>query len=362
MISSRCRDDFPVGSGSNLSDLRHELKREIEAERTFGRKVFEVWINEDAPPAEGTQDSWDTCLKAVQECDILIVLSNGNAGWAVGDQDIGICHAEYMAGLRSSQAKVRLISLPQVKDIPSVAGERNRRFQHYLNAQTAFRGGDVSTVEEAKKRVYEAVADAVISLTQRGVQSAASTRFDTGAALDWTRLDFRHRKLAMEATLTSSLSGIARAKNMDDGVVVPIGGKSIAIIPHAIPAAFTVAAARELVGRPFLSDHLRTGMLQKAYGPLHLIACHRSATETQATALLGFPDAVVVSGAFGVFVADDVQKTQFAFLNNCRDDTQTRHACQRFFEWLQQTGEGDLVAKRAESRSRIVKSIAREQQ
>lgn len=362
MISSRCRDDFPVGSSSNLSDLRRELKREIEAERTFGRKVFEVWINEDAPPAEGTQDSWDTCLKAVRECDILIVLSNGNAGWALGDKDVGICHAEYMEGLRSAQAKVRLISLPQVKDITGVAGERNRRFQQYLNSQTAFRGGDVNTVEDAKKRVYEAVADAVISLAQRGVQSAASTRFDTGAALDWTRLDFRHRKLAMEETLTSSLSGIARAKSMDDGVVVPIGGKSIAIIPHAIPAAFTVAAARELVGRPFLSDHLRVGMLQKAHGPLHLIACHRSATETQATALLGFPDAVVVSGAFGVFVADDVQKTQFAFLNNCRDDTQTRHACQRFFEWLQQTGESDLVAKRAESRSRIVKSIAKEQQ
>jgi hypothetical protein len=102
------------------------------------------------------------------------------------------------------------------------------------------------------------------------------------------------------------------------------------------------------------------GSLASAHGPLHLIACHRGATETQATTLLGFPDATVVSGPFGVFVADDVQKVQFAFLANCRDDTQTRHASQRFFEWLQQTGEAALVARRAVSRARIVKVVAKE--
>ncbi|MGE8640013.1 MAG: hypothetical protein ACN6PR_15275 [Achromobacter sp.] len=37
-------------------------------------------------------------------------LSNGNAGWATGEQDVGICHAEYMEGLRSTQAKVRLVA------------------------------------------------------------------------------------------------------------------------------------------------------------------------------------------------------------------------------------------------------------
>jgi len=75
---------------------------------------------------------------------------------------------------------------------------------------------------------------------------------------------------------------------------------------------------------------------------------------------LGFPDATVVSGLFGVFVADDVQKVQFAFLANCRDDSQTRHASQRFFEWLQQTGEAARVARRAVSRARIVKVLAKE--
>jgi hypothetical protein len=67
-----------------------------------------------------------------------------------------------------------------------------------------------------------------------------------------------------------------------------------------------------------------------------------------------------VSGPFGVYVADKVQKVQFAFLINCRDDARTRHAVQRFFEWLAQTGEDKLLAQRAMARSRIVKAIASE--
>jgi len=86
------------------------------------------------------------------------------------------------------------------------------------------------------------------------------------------------------------------------------------VIVHAIPAAFTVTSAREMVGRPFLRDLERTDLLKKAQGPLHLIACHRGATETQARAMLGFPDAIVVSDLFGIYVADEVQKVQFAFL------------------------------------------------
>ncbi|WP_241802501.1 hypothetical protein [Pseudomonas corrugata] len=87
--------------------------------------------------------------------------------------------------------------------------------------------------------------------------------------------------------------------------------------------------------------------MKDAEGPLCVTACHRGATEIQATALLGFPDATVVIGSFGIFVADDVQQVQFAFLVNCRDASQTRHALQRFREWLDQTGKVQVLAKRA---------------
>lgn len=360
MISSRCNDEFPDKSGNRLSDIRKSLKKDIEGSTFLDKAILEVWINEDAPPSGSTEDSWETCLQAVRDCDVLIVLYNGNAGWAKSDGDIGICHAEYMEGLASSRGKVRLISLGNDRSEKGAQGARDKRFQEYLKDQTPFRGGEVKTLAELKSRVFEALADAVVTLTQRGVSAAASSRFDMGQALDWSRLDFRKRKIQMESVLKSALKWQADAKELNEAVIVQLAKKSVAIIVHAIPAAFTIAAARELVGRPFLLDHERVDLLKSAYGPLHIIACHRGATETQATSFLGFPDATVVSGPFGIYVADDIQKIQFVFLANCRDDAHTRHAFQRFVEWLGQTGEVKKLVKRAESRAKIVKVIAGE--
>ncbi len=52
---------------------------------------------------------------------------------------------------------------------------------------------------------------------------------------------------------------------------------------------------------------------------------------------------------------------QFVFLANCRDPSQTRHAVQRFLDWLEQSGEGKYLAERAQARARIVKAIAQGQ-
>jgi hypothetical protein len=83
---------------------------------------------------------------------------------------------------------------------------------------------------------------------------------------------------------------------------------------------------------------------------VHLIGCNRGATESQALQLLGFPDATVVAAPFGIYVADDVQKVQFVLLSNCRDETATRHALQRFIEWLDIAGEAVDLVERARSR------------
>jgi hypothetical protein len=117
-----------------------------------------------------------------------------------------------------------------------------------------------------------------------------------------------------------------------------------------------------MVGQPFLRDHEAFPVLsaQKAAGPVHLIACHKTATEAQAVRLLGFPDATVVAAPYGVYVADDVQKIQMILIANCRDETTTRHGVQRFFDWLEQTGEADRLAQRAQSRTNIIKAISAE--
>jgi hypothetical protein len=119
MISSRCNDPVVLaGAIVKFSELRRRIKTEIEAEELLGGKLFECWINEDAPPAEGSEDSWNTCLSQVRRADLLLVLYNGNAGWAKVSGDIGICHAELEAGLSSGAAKVRLVALPPVTTMP----------------------------------------------------------------------------------------------------------------------------------------------------------------------------------------------------------------------------------------------------
>ena len=57
-------------------------------------------------------------------------------------------------------------------------------------------------------------------------------------------------------------------------------------------------------------------------------------------------------------MSDYIYQTQFAFLANCRDDTTTRHAVARFFDWLKSSGEGVVMEKRAIARARIVRAIA----
>ena len=365
MISSRCNDHFPAKpKGRTLSEIRMALKAELEALEVFGKQILDVWINEGSPPQGGTWDSWEVCEKAVQDCDILIALSNGNAGWATNGGEIGICHAELMAGLSRSPGKVWLVALGDIAIDKTAEGERNKRFQEYVRKQSLFRGGDVATEAELMTRVKEAVRDALIVLAQAGVREASKGRFHSGEALDWTRLDFKARQTQMRRVLCDAMRERAGSKEDGDHVLVRLSGVDVLCVPTAIPAALTVSAAKEMVGQPFLRDHELAPILNKSKrmrgGPVHIIACHKAATEAQAIRLLGFPDATVVSAPYGVFVADNVQKVQFAFIVNCRDETTTRHGTQRFFEWMAQSGEEALVAERARSRARIVAAIAEE--
>lgn len=360
MFSSRCLDPFPSAGGRRLSELRMELKRDIERIKVGGRKIFEVWINEDAPPAPGTEDSWETCLNAVRECDVVIVLANGNAGWGKSGSDIGICHAEYTVAMASGRGRVRVVMLPFIDVRAGAEAELDERFRRDLAKLTPFRGGVVQSEADLKARVVEAIADAVVVQAQLGATVAVSGRFDVGAALEWSRMNFSQRKRAMETVLRACLAGQQGSQPISQAYSFPLAGQNVLMVPHAVPAAFTVSAAREMVGRPFLDDYQWAADMDDVVGPVHVIACHRGATEQQATALLGFPDATVVSGPFGIYVADRVQMIQFALLANCRDESLTRHAFQRFLEWLSQSKEDVNVVSRAQSRARIIKTIAEE--
>lgn len=363
MISSRCRDNFPPDSERTLSDIRICLKRWIESSPDFyilGESPFEVWINEEEPPQGGSWDNLDTCLEAVKSCDILLAISNGNAGWGANAADDGICHLELKSALDLAAAKVRLIELYGDWNFDDDDMERNSRFTDLLKQRRLFRGKSPRDEEQLRLLVKQTLRRAVLDLVKNGVREASRGGGPTGQSLDWSRLSFLERKQEMENALRSALRDRG-AIDVDQCLLTSVGGETVVFMPHAIPDALSVTSARELVGQPFLLDHrLADLLIEERGGPVHVIACQKTATETQARRMLGFPDATVVSAPFGIYVADNIQKVQFAFLVNCRDEQNTRYATQLLFEWLERTGEDVLLAARSRSRANIVNTIASE--
>ena len=361
MISSRCKDYPKVGSGLfPLSRLRASLQQEITGARLFDEPLFECWINEREPAKAAARDLWDECLHEVRRAHVVIVLFNGDAGWARMANDIGICHAELEASLFSGRNRTHLIRLPA----SSASSERDRRFQMFVEREQLFSGNPIASEDEAIDNVRQTLAETVSRLARGGATVLRRDSYALGEALEWSKLDYATRKLAMEkACLDALAEREGRMRDVDrdaKAVRVRLGKADVLFVAHAIPAAASVAAARELVGRPFLGDHRYVAEGDAVCGPVHLIACQKSATEKQATDLLGFPDATVVTTTFGIYLVDPVQKIQLVLLANCRDATSSRFAVQRLFDWLERSGEGDAVVQRARSRKKIVTTIRKE--
>jgi len=358
MISSRCNDKIKSSGGTiTISELRVRAKKKIEEFQVFGHDSFDCWIHEDAPPLDAAADAWDQCEKLVRENDIILVLYNGNAGSATNGGGIGICHVELMTAIEAAAERVRMIDIQQANAGALAGKQRDKRFQDYvagLKRPTRFAKND----EETLQLMLDAIQDAVVDMVHDSSLSGRKGRYDSGGPLDWSRLDFASRKAAMEAVLGGSLKD-AGAQSAGSAYVRRVKGVPVLFCCHAVPAAMSVAAAREMVGRPFLHDHeLIRDVDDEVAGPVHVIACQKGVTENQASALLGFPDLTIVTPRFGVYVADNIQKIQVVLLANCRDDASTRYAAQRFFDWLVESGEAAFLADRARGRRAIVAEIA----
>ncbi len=366
MISSRSKQRFPYGGNVNaqLSDIRKKLAGIIEKEDLFGEPLFEAWINELAPAAEGTDDIWDKCIEEVKKAELVIALYNGDAGWAKAGGEIGICHAELHEAYNSAPAKVRILQLtPLAPRRKGPDGKRDDLFRDYVGSLHRFTGDPCENGEQVIELCRRTLREATGDMVKLGVREARKGRFYSGDALDWSHLDFRARQSAMVQILLQALrwkGGSAVGKH-GYAIAVPILGREILVLCSAISGPYAFVEAREGVNQLFLRDYLHASDLsQDRLGPVHLIACHRSATEGQAVRQLGFPDATVVSTPFGVYVADKIQKIQLAFLSNCRDQTTTMYQVQRLFDWIEEVGEGPLIVERAASRARIVIAIAEE--
>ena len=345
------------GRQFELKALRKALKESIDSEVLFGQVLLQCFTNEHEPAKAASSDLWDACRREIRRSHIVIALYNGDAGWSGEQSEDGICHAELAEALYSGRDRAFIVQLPTTAKPPTAS---DLRFRARFDKELQFTGPPTLTVDDAIKLVQQTLAEAMANLVRGGATLLKKQAYSLGEALDWSRLAYVQRKATMEsACLAALMAHDGGAPTATDGryTTLPVAGAKVLFCVHAIPAATSLAAAREMVGRPFLSDHVHLGAAPKAQGPVHVIACHRAATEKQATDLLGFPDATVIGTIFGIYLVDPVQHIQLVLLANCRDGATTRYAVQRFFDWLERSGQDEALATHGRARASIVRAI-----
>jgi hypothetical protein len=365
MISSQCETEIEFnGKRQKLTEVRRALKKQLEDFRLPNQKqpLFDCWINEDATGGMGSRNWWDHCIKQAADADLVLVLYTGAAGGGLGGSDMGICHVELETAMNVAADRVRVIRLP---DAPMASDalqkKRDANFKKYFGTLGHFRT-TAKNGDEVLEKLWNEIQPTIVDLVRIGSGFFHLSQASTGDALKWQRLSYDHRKEAMEDAVTESLSNRPGALKVPAGVVVEIKGTMVFLKPHASPASLSESTAREMVGQPFLSDYELHAELKKAaaIGPIHLVACPKTVTETQALRMLGFPDATIVSDSFGIHVADNIQKIQIVLLKECVSPSAIRRQLAAWFEFLRREREDQFVLKRAQSRFRIIEAVANE--
>lgn len=364
MISSRAESGVFSGDAKvKLSELRKRLQKMLHSVRWSGeskdgvpvsseQQVFEVWIHENEKATGSQRTPFEISLDEINRAHIVIVLYNGEAGWAIEERQVGICHAEYQEAVSRRGNIVHVVKLAPTVDSKKKA---DKAFQTAMENAGQFYA-TVTNEEELQAGVLELLQKACADLVRRGASGGRSR--DRGLALDWTRLDMVRRRDTMCQSLAEALK-IKRLESPTDGPrIVELAGQSLAVQLHAVPGAMGVAAAREMVGQPSLRDHLWVDDLTKrAPGIVHVVACYKGVTENQASKIIGTPDTITVASDFGVYAADHVQQIQLIFLAQCADSVAVDVAVRRVDEWLRQTKEINRVVQRAKGRLNILRAI-----
>lgn len=363
MISSRSdKFSIPDGSGGKMSlrDARLQLKSDLEGASFLGGGLLDVWINE-AEDGDHDTTAWDECILNAEKCDLFISLYDGSAGWAPDGGAVGICQAEFDAALRIAPGKVKVIRLPGARMNPSKPHEN--RFHDTLTKASRFETHVKNDWPELREKFQGLARQMILKAAQEGAREFRKSGANVGKALDWSRMTFVERSEALASAISQALEDRGATLLPSNGVraVTKVADSELIFCCHGSPRSLSVAAAREIVGQPFLRDHeLIEGAALNVGGPVHLIGCPKGVTESQAVTLLGFPDFTVVEGSFGVYAADKTQKIQLCLLRDCADPGSTHNAVGRFFEWLDRSGELELLSERAEARRRIIDAVLAE--
>lgn len=359
-ISSRNNDKVEIKGivGDTLTEIRKQIKKDLEDTKFFEKDFFDIRINEDFGASTST-DSYNKCLEEVRECDFLIALYSGAAGWAPSGIDLGICHSELDTAMNISTRKTAIIDISKYFTIRTTDADeinRNKLFSQYLTDQNTFNNPlKLAKAKETNDGFKEELLAAIKNVIYKHLNDRielSNIYFNLGGnnkiSLNWKKLKYFDRNKNI-TTLLKELLTLSPDFN------------AFVCTQFSIPDNMSVGDAKSFAGRPFLKDQELITIPKKGktakFGPIHFIGVYGNATEIQVKGLIGFPDISAIKDDFGIYVWEQNTHVQLVFLTECKTPESVKSKFLLFNNWCRSNGEYNNIIKRAEARHHILKSI-----
>ena len=356
-LSSRVNSDFSgLDQSYSMKDLRAFISDSLESASFLGEKIIEVVKNEDNFNADLSRNAFDNCMQTLRICNIIIILYNGEAGWAITDYSTnGICHEEFLLAVNEFGTMSYMIDLSHFfrNSVDAKAKARNDQFRQDITSYFRHKENiQATTVKELTAKVEKQIKKYVLNALQKSFatqkkQAAAYSVY--GQTLDWSKLNYEKREEALLNVLEAAIRDLPLLDNVTKSA-------------HAIPDKMSVADARNRIGRPFMHDYEILSKEKKEQGVIHFIAVYGNATETQAKDLVGYPDLTVIKTPFGFYLWEHIVHIQIFFLVKCVNGPTIGTRISELINWLNSSKESSKIVPRAQGRLLILKAMKQSQE
>lgn len=334
-----------------LEKLRKFIKTEFESIKFLDEKIFSIVTNEEGFESSFTSDAFDTCIKNIKKCDLIIILYNGDAGWAPKNDKIvnGICHEEFITAVQDLPSMTKGINISSYfKNVVYEKDQkaRNNKFEEDLNNyQRFFEVPTVKTkgeIESFVKKLISGYLKTAIDSAFKAQKEVDAVKTIFGKTLDWTKLTYKQRSIEINSNSEKSF--------------VSIFNNTICNF-HAIPDNMSISDARNGMGRPFLYEHEQLSSSILKSGVIHFVSVYGTCTETQIKNLIGFPDLTIIKGSFGFYCWVQSTQIQLFFITKCINPSLFGTRKSQIENWLKSTKEKNNIIKRAKARFSILTAI-----
>ncbi|MDN5105038.1 hypothetical protein O8C79_07030 [Aliarcobacter butzleri] len=333
-----------IFDGAELTQTRENLAKAIQKIRIADKKLFEVVINEKE--INGMNESiWQTCVKWAEECDLFIFIDNGSSGSEIGATKMGILKAELTSAQNQNAKKIHGFSL---KERIKKQSQRDIEYSEHINQYVLQK--DIINYSDLEKRIILLINNYVLNVFHSGILYQTK-QLVNNSTIEWKNMTYSNREKEIKKCLSDNFK-LYMSKDL-----------SIRYKYHAFPDSISIAESKEKVGQPFLYDYLDVEEMKKndEIGPVHIIGCYGSITESQVKKILGFNDAIILKSSFGIYVADRVSQIQMIFIEKCQNKDIVKKNIASFFDWLsidiKQEKMDEKIKFRAKKRFKIVQTM-----